>query len=201
MILYLIRHGETDWNREKRVMGRKPVPLNRNGREGIAMVARFLADRGIEMIFSGTLARTVESAGILAAEWKVPVVSEPGLDESAFQRWVGKSYSELRPDHDFKLYMSRPTESRFSDREGMEDIQKRIIEAAKRICGDPDIRRAAAVSHSDVIKPALAHWLGMELDMMHRLTISNASVTRVDLNPGAPPKLRYINLVPRQEWS
>ncbi|MGM0484490.1 MAG: histidine phosphatase family protein, partial [Candidatus Krumholzibacteriota bacterium] len=104
MILYLIRHGQTDWNREKKVMGREPVPLNRNGREGIALAARFLADQGIDRIFCGTLARTMESAEILASEWKVPVVSEPGLDESAFQRWVGKSYRELEPDPDFRMY-------------------------------------------------------------------------------------------------
>lgn len=198
MILYLIRHGETDWNRAKRVMGRKAVPLNRNGREGISRAAEYLAGEGIEAVFPGTLARTVESAGILARRWDVPVIQDPGLDESAFEGWVGKSYRELESDPDFGLYRSSPTRSNFSVNEGMKDIQNRVLRSIHGISGEGDFKRVAAVSHSDVIKPALVYWLGMDLDDMHRITISNASITRVDLAEGSPPVIRYMNLVPKQ---
>ncbi|MBD3178929.1 MAG: hypothetical protein GF417_04630 [Candidatus Latescibacteria bacterium] len=201
MILYLVRHGETDWNRRKMVMGREPVPLNENGIKGIARVARFLEDAGVEALFCGTLERTRQSAEILAGRWGLKVTTDQGLDESPFEKWVGKSFRELEPDPDFRLYMKKPTGSKFSLNEGIKDIQKRVVDSLERIASEPDIRVAAAVSHSDLIKPALVHWLGMDLDHMHRLTISNASVTRVDLRGGLPPKVRYINLVLPADWS
>jgi broad specificity phosphatase PhoE len=106
------------------------------------------------------------------------------------------SYDQLRDESDFNLYMERPTQSNFSADEGMEDIRKRVIDLLERVAAEGGIDRAAAVSHSDVIKPALTHWLGMKLDLMHRITISNASITRVDLREGAVPTVRVMNLVP-----
>jgi probable phosphoglycerate mutase len=199
MILYLIRHGETDWNREKRVMGRRPVPLNGRGRRGARRVAEYLAASGIEEIHCGTLARTVQTAEILAGVWNVPVIRTGKLDESAFENWVGSSYGELRDDPEFNMYLSRPTGSNFSIDEGMRDIQERAVGAAGRIAARGDVERAAIVSHSDVIKPMLVHWLGMDLDLMHRISISNASISRVELREILPPAVRYMNLLPGKQ--
>ena len=56
----------------------------------------------------------------------------------------------------------------------MADIQKRALDAVARIAKETGTGRAAAVSHSDVIKPVLAHYLGMDLDSIHRLSVANA---------------------------
>jgi len=166
MLLYFIRHGQTDWNREKRIMGRRPVPINDTGKEGVQKTAEFLADEGIDMIYSGTLKRTTQTAEIFSNVWGVDIQEDSRLDESPFEQWAGKRYKELRGDPDFKLYTAKPTQSNFSENE----------------------------SHSDVIKPALTYFLRMDLDMMHRITIANASVTLVDA--GAAPHIRYMNFVP-----
>ena len=197
MHLYLIRHGQTDWNRDHRIMGAGPVPLNESGRAGVAELARALKAKRISVVYTSTIARALESAHILAGEWGAELREEPRLNESPFESWIGKTYHELRDDENFRLYFDAPTRARFSNGEGMADIQKRALEAVMRIAKETGTGRAAAVSHSDVIKPILAHYLGMGLDSMHRLSVANASASLVD-STEFPPRIRYINFAPWQ---
>lgn len=198
MLLYLIRHGQTDWNKEHRVMGHTPVPLNGAGRTGIEAVARALKPERLPVIYTSTVARALESATILAREWGAELREEPRFNEAQFEPWVGKTYTELRGEEQFTLYMSTPTRAHFSECEGIAGIQRRALAAVEGIIAGKKTERAAVVSHSDVIKPILTHCLGMDLDGMHRLSIANASVTLVDYS-ASPPRIRFINVVP-SKW-
>ncbi len=196
MLIYMIRHGRTDWNDQRRIMGREQVPLNEKGRDMVTTVAGQLAGEGISAIYSGTLARTKETARILAAAWDADIIDEPRLDESAYEEWVGRKYTELKGDRDFDLYSSKPTESNFSAGEGMKEIQKRALAVIDRIVEEKRGIKTALVSHADVIKPVITHYLGMDLDTMHRLAVANASVTVLDLGYPGAPRIRYMNLMP-----
>ncbi len=195
MLVYRLRHGETEWTKETRVMGRTPVPLSERGRAQVALLASALAGEGIVAVYTSTVARARESAAILAAEWKAPIFEEARLDESPFERWVGKTYDDLRGDRDFALYHSTPTRASFSLHEGIADIQRRAVAAVEWIAGEAKDGKAALVSHRDVIKPIIARHLGIDLDSMHRLSISTASATLLDLGAD-PPRFRFINLAP-----
>ncbi|MBN2070725.1 MAG: histidine phosphatase family protein [Candidatus Krumholzibacteriota bacterium] len=196
MLLYIVRHGRTDWNDERRVMGLSPVSLNSRGREMVESLGRFLAGEKIGTIYSGTLVRTMETASILASSWDAQIVEEPRLNESPYEKWVGKRYSELEKDEDFILYSARPTASSFSRNEGIADIQERVLASIDRIAREEKSGRAALVSHSDVIKPAIAHFLGTGLDSIHRISIANASVSLLDLPAGRTARIVYMNLMP-----
>jgi probable phosphoglycerate mutase len=196
MLIYMIRHGRTDWNDDRRIMGREQVPLNDAGRKMVEAVAGQLAGEGISAVYTGTLARAKETAGILAAAWGAVLIHEPRLDESASEKWVGMSYSDLKGDPDFDLYGTRPTASNFSSGEGMTGIQERALAAIERIADEARGAKTALVSHADVIKPVITHYLGMDLDTMHRLAVANASVTLLDLAYPDAPRIRYLNLMP-----
>lgn len=196
MRFYFIRHGRTEWNSNRKVMGRLPVPLTGEGAESVRRTASRLDGEGIELILSSTLRRALETAGILSDFWGVEVRREERLDESAFEGWTGKTYMELKDDPDFTLYRNKPALADFSKNEGMKEIQARVVRAVEDALKREKAERVALVSHSDVIKPALAHYLRMDLNDMHRLVISNASVSLLEINPGSVPRLRYINLLP-----
>ncbi len=196
MRFYFIRHGRTEWNLEKRVMGKLPVPLDSEGEKSVGRTAARLDGEGIELILSSTLQRAVETAAILSGFWGVESRREERLDESAFEGWTGKTYMELRDDPDFILYRSKPALSGFSKNEGMKEIQERVVQTVEDASKRETAERIALVSHSDVIKPALAHYLQMDLNDMHRLVISNASISLLEINPGSAPRVRYINLLP-----
>lgn len=195
MLIFLMRHGETDWNDEKRVMGQRPVPLSEHGREQVKLLASALKGEGIITIYTSAVARAKETASILAWEWMAEVIEEPRLNESPFEKWVGKTHEDLRHDPDFKLYHTAPTRSRFSADEGMADIQRRALAAVARIVDDAKAEKVALVSHRDVIKPILVHYLGIDLDAMHGLSVSTASATLLDLR-GGRVRFRYVNFAP-----
>jgi len=193
MLLYFIRHGQTDWNREKRVMGRLDVPVNKIGGEEVRRTAEFLSDEGIEIIYSGTLKRTMQTADILSDVLGVNIREDPRLDESSFENWVGKTYKDLKDDPDFKSYTEKPTRSDFSEDEDIEGVRKRAVDFIDDLSLKEE-EKAAIISHSDIIKPAITTFLEMDLDRMHRITITNASVTLVDKRK--EPRIIYMNLTP-----
>ena len=195
MLIYLIRHGQTDWNRERKIMGTGPMPLSAEGRLSVEALAAALDNESIPVIYTSVVKRALETAEILSARWGSRVVEEPRLNESPYEDWVGKRYDELSTDPEFELYGTKPTESNFSLNEGMVDIQRRALEAVERALSECGGGKAAIVSHSDVIKPVVAHYLGMDLDDMHRLSIANASATL--LAPDARSnRVRYLNFAP-----
>ena len=79
--LLLVRHGETDWNAERRWQGHADVPLNDRGREQARTLADRLAGERIDAIYTSDLGRARETAEILAARLGVPVVTDPDLRE------------------------------------------------------------------------------------------------------------------------
>ena len=195
MLIYLIRHGHTEWNSERRIMGTGAVPLSGEGRGSVRTLANALEGEQIPIIYTSSVERARETAAILADSWGSRVLEEERLNESPYELWVGKKYSDLSGDPDFELYSRRPTEAKFSLSEGMADIQSRALAAVERACAGMENGRVAMVSHSDVIKPVVAHFLGMDLDDMHRLSIANASATL--LAPGSRTnRIRYLNFAP-----
>jgi broad specificity phosphatase PhoE len=195
MRLYLIRHGETDWNRDRKIMGLEPLPLNDLGRERVETLGRYLKGFSIPVVFTSTVVRARETADILASCWNARLVEEPRFNESPYEKWVGMKYSELRGDPEFELYGSRPSRARFSESEDMAGIQKRALEGVERIRAESNGECAAAVSHSDVIKPVVAHYLGMSLDSIHSLGIANASATLLDFGFRVP-RVVFMNIAP-----
>ncbi len=177
-------------------MGQSPVPLNERGRAAVGMLAEALDGEGIGVIYTSTVVRASESSEILAGRWGCGIEEEPRLNESRYEGWVGMTYSELSGDPEFEMYRSSPTRSKFSKGEGMAGLQRRALGAIERIVSDGSCDRAAAVSHSDVIKPVIAHFLGMELDDIHRLSVDNASVTLLEIHADRRPRLRYMNMAP-----
>lgn len=91
--LLLVRHGETDWNRDGRWQGHSDTHLNDVGREQAARLASELD--GVDVVYSSDLARARETAEILAARLELPVHVDPRLRERSFGTWEGKTGPEI----------------------------------------------------------------------------------------------------------
>ncbi|RKZ08668.1 hypothetical protein DRQ05_01075 [bacterium] len=195
MRIYLIRHGETDWNRERRVMGVDPVPLNERGRRMITHLGELMMREEFKVIYSSTVARARESAEILADIWGAEIIEDDRLNESRFEKWIGMSFDDLKDDPDFDKYFLKPTESRFSTSETIADIQARALACIEDIVSERRAEKVAVMTHSDIVKPILAHYCGMDLDLMHRFFVPNASVSMVDLR-GRFPRVPFVSCTP-----
>lgn len=109
MNIYLLRHGETDWNQEGRLQGHTDIPLNQNGRMQINHAAEALANLhiGIDLIISSPLSRAYESAGIAAERLsyeKDNIIIEPLLIERCFGAGEGLTIAERKEKYPNDIY-------------------------------------------------------------------------------------------------
>ncbi|MCI9540384.1 MAG: histidine phosphatase family protein [Lachnospiraceae bacterium] len=103
MNLYLIRHGQTDWNIEKKMQGTEDIPLNNTGKEQAAFCAKALSSISFEAIYTSPLSRAIETAEIISSYvCHPPVRIEPNLKERDFGEISGLTYQEFHqafPDY------------------------------------------------------------------------------------------------------
>lgn len=97
--IILVRHGETDWNRENRIQGGVDIPLNERGKEQARDIALRLTHTVIRYIYSSRLSRALETAIEIAKLHKLEVLTDSRLDELRQGKWEGMKVSEVR-----KLY-------------------------------------------------------------------------------------------------
>lgn len=95
-ILYLIRHGETEWNKERRIQGHSDVQLNASGLEQAEKLASYLADERLSKIYSSDLKRAYDTASRLSQATGSPLEALIRLRERSYGELEGMSYEEVR---------------------------------------------------------------------------------------------------------
>ncbi len=175
--IILVRHGETDWNREMRIMGRKPIPLNAEGRKQARAMGKFLKSVPIDRVFASPIRRARETADLVVRGRPLEVVDEESLAEIHYGDWVGKLFSEVRGTEAFETYWKVPSEAQAPGGEPMSSVRERAISFVERLRSEHPEGRALLVSHADVIKVILIHYLGVELNELHKLRVDNGSLS------------------------
>ena len=106
MKLYLTRHGETEWNRQNRVLGRTDIPLNKTGLQQAEATAKYLAGRAINLIYTSPLSRAVMTGRIIAAEQdeKCTCVVRDCLIEQDFGVFEGVDRGDVRYQREKRLF-------------------------------------------------------------------------------------------------
>lgn len=89
MMMYIVRHGETDWNRERRVQGHTDIELNDYGRKLAEETAEGVRDIKLDLCFTSPLKRAKETAMIVLGGRQIPVYDEPRIQEICFGRYEG----------------------------------------------------------------------------------------------------------------
>jgi broad specificity phosphatase PhoE len=122
--IYLIRHGETDWNKERRLQGHSDIPLNEFGRELAVETAKSLAGLPFDRAFSSPLKRAYETAQILLAGRNVPLETDERLIEMGFGDCEGGAFDRPKTDAEHPLhdFFCRP--QCFCPRGGAESFQE-----------------------------------------------------------------------------
>lgn len=192
----LMRHGETAWNRMGRVMGRHPVELTEHGRQQVEATARFALNVKPDLIITSPLVRARQTAEIVAAViGGVEVVEEPAIAEVLYGRWEGMHYHELIEDPYYVTYRKSPIEHPTPGGETIPEVQARGVAAVMRVMGEHPGQRVMFVSHGDIVRTVLCHFLGMELKHFHRIRVDNATLSAIQIS-GEFAEVKFLNLMP-----
>jgi probable phosphoglycerate mutase len=194
----VVRHGETTWNRERRVMGCAPVPLSPQGRRQCEAAARLLVGFGVDRIVSSPLARATETAEILARGLGVDVMLDSDLEEVRFGRWQGLTYEDIRHDPEYRAFMADPLGRPTPGGETLLDVQERGLGGLARLAAG---ERVLFVSHGDIIRTALCHYMAIPLGEFRRIRVDNCGISAITLR-AAHAEVKFVNLLadPERAW-
>jgi probable phosphoglycerate mutase len=181
--ILLIRHGENEYVAKGRLAGRIPaVHLNENGVKQAEAVAEFLSKAPIKAVYSSPLERCMETAQPLAEKLGLPVVPREGLLEIDFGSWQDKTLKQLRRRKLWKVVQGNPARMQFPGGETFANAQVRITNELEDLCrGHKPKDLIACFSHSDIIRLAVAYYIGVPLDLFQRIAVSPASINTLHL--------------------
>jgi probable phosphomutase (TIGR03848 family) len=175
--LLLIRHGLTDWV-GRRLPGWTPgVHLSKEGCQQTEALAQRLASLPIDAIYASPLERTVETAEAIAAPHGLSVQLRENLGEVRIGEWTGQSVEDLAQKEEWLAIQIYPSGVNIPGGETMHEMQARAVAELDAIRKAHPGATVAVVSHADVIKAAVAHYIGLHLDLFQRLVVYPASLT------------------------
>ncbi|HLG97593.1 MAG TPA: histidine phosphatase family protein [Bryobacteraceae bacterium] len=178
----LIRHANTDTAGQV-MTGRNPgVHLNEAGVRQARDLANALRRCSVEAIYSSPLERAQETARAISEALGLRVAVCPAFNEFDFGSWSGLSLAQLDNIPEWHTFNRLRSLTPAPGGELMLEAQARVIRALEQLRVRHPSQLFIAVSHADVIRAALAHYLGIPLDLAHRLDIAPASVSVVALN-------------------
>ncbi len=185
---YLVRHGETAWNRDGRIQGHADVGLNEHGRQQMCALAKRLAGCDLAAVYASDLSRAVESAQILVESHSIPVETDPGLREFSYGEWEGLTLeeAEARNPEDYACRMALDANA-FAAPGG--EVTRQLLHRVRRFNERVAARHEPSenvlvVAHGGSIRALLVCLLGLPDDRFWRFRIDCGSLSVVSNHPG-----------------
>lgn len=188
--LILIRHGETDWNRELRFQGHIDVPLNDMGHEQARRLGLRLASEPVQRVISSDLMRAQQTATPAAQQLGLPVLTTVALREQNYGVAEGLRAEEIQERHpqiweDWLLF--REDHPAMPEGESPRAFHARILEALRRILTAHEGQSVLVVTHGGVLDMVWRTAQGLSLSGPRRSQIPNAGLNRVRIADSAHP--------------
>jgi len=193
-MLYLLRHGETAWNTEQRLIGQQDVPLNETGRAQAHRLAGVLASVPFTAIYTSDLQRASETAGIIATVHGMKPIRERRLRECGVGAWEGHTWAEIAEQWPEELaqlqddFLGCPPGG-----ESLQALCDRATAALLEIVDRHPGGKIAIVGHGGSLSALIIHALGASLAAFPRLRLDNCSITTIRIRDDGLYSLTAFN--------
>jgi probable phosphoglycerate mutase len=185
--LVLVRHGETEWNRQGRIQGfHADSPLTSTGRAQALAVAERLGKEGIDLLFASDLGRTLETAEPIARAAGVQLVRDRDLRERSYGIFEGRTFAEIALEYprDYERMRARDPQYKSPGGESATEFHERVVLAMERIAAASAGRRAAIVTHQGVLGVLYRHVNRLAFNESQRPKLLNASCNHFRFGDG-----------------
>ena len=191
--LLLIRHGETDWNRDRRIMGRQEIGLNETGRLQALSLKESLAQFSVDAVYSSPVCRARETAQILVEDRDLAPQYDERLVEIHYGDWVGKTFDEVRSLPDYTPYFTRLQTPVAPNGETLFQVRDRALDFVRTIREAHPDQTVLAVSHADWIKCVVMEFLSIPFENIWKFRIDNVSTSLIECDPGGWDRVVCVN--------
>jgi broad specificity phosphatase PhoE len=196
MKFIIVRHGETAWNRERRIQGSaSDTPLSEAGKRQAENLALRLRDEKIQAIYSSPLQRALNTAQAIARYHQLEVTSLASLKEIDVGELEGVLSVELRQRFDEFICRNDHNQEwvKLPGGESVGDVQKRAWETIKSIAGQHPAGTAVVVTHYFVIMAIVCQVLNLPLSQMVHLRLSTGTISSFTLDGVDSARLELFN--------
>ncbi|SDK48484.1 histidine phosphatase family protein [Natronincola ferrireducens] len=191
--LYVVRHGETNWNLEGRTQGIKDSQLTDDGLLQAQLLAKRLIEEKIEVIYSSCLLRAKSTAEIISKILKLPYYCDKNLNEMNFGQWEGLTNEQILKLYpsELKTWRNYPHETCIPSGEKLISVQRRIVEFVENVLKNTKEKNILIISHSTIIKLLLLNVLNMDICNYYRLKQENCCINIIEFRNYGPVLLKY----------
>jgi probable phosphoglycerate mutase len=179
----LVRHAVTEETGPILSGRTRGIDLSDMGRDQAMAVADRLAGLPISAVYASPIERTTQTAQVIASRHGLAVEALDGMIEADYGEWTGQKLKDLAQTDLWKVVQIAPSSARFPGGESIREMQARAVATLESVIASHPEQIVAVVSHSDVIKAAVAHFAGLHLDLFQRIWISPASFTVLSFGP------------------
>ena len=179
--IYLIRHGQTAWNREEIFRGRTDVPLDQTGLRQAELAGEYFKGMEIHAIYSSPLARAWQTAQKIGSLYSLGVQPLEGIIDMSFGNWEGHPHDEIKKmdPETYRQWRDEPHRARLPGGESLDEVRVRAMAAVEEVirsnsgktCGprlSPGCQQSAHLRHSWIRQLSfLANWAGYHRDQSH----------------------------------
>jgi broad specificity phosphatase PhoE len=188
--ILLVRHA-TCAQTDRVLLGRTlDPPLNHAGEIEAAALAQHLLAESRLAIYASPRCRAQQTAQAIARAAGTAVVTADQLDEVDFGSWSGRSFEALAQDPRWNAWNLHRAAGSTPAGETMHDVQRRILDCIEGILSAHPRRTVALITHAEIIRAALLHYLQLGLDDYHRVGVDPGSVSSVQFGGGGMPRIR-----------
>ena len=177
----LVRHGETDWNKNSRYQGVMDIELNKKGKNQAKKLYERLKDEEFDRIYSSTLKRAYQTIAEIADYQKKEVITIADLMEIDFGQWEGLTFSEIEDKYPdlAKKWAKDPTCCKPPEGEHIKEVETRVGKTIDKIVDENDDNKILIATHGGIVRIMMAYLLDLPLSRIFSIEVDNVSVSRI----------------------
>lgn len=195
MELFLIRHAESVWNRERRIQGSEDPGLSEEGIRQAESLAKILKRENIQIIYASGLKRCAQTAKAISKQTKAPIEFLSEIEEIILGDWQGKTAEQVKREYP-KIYndwLDSPSKAKIPGWEGIAKFTRRVHKAFDFIISSNSANSICVVTHWGVIAAYLSKILNTDFDRFFKgIRIDNCSLSKITYD-GKSAIVQYIN--------
>lgn len=180
--IFLIRHGQSEWNKLNKIQGQKNTILTELGEKQALYMGNRLINEKIDIIYTSDLKRAYDTAKIISNEINKPLISSDAIREINFGPWEGLNTEELLDKYkdEYLTWNKEPDKLNMDGVETLEDLKNRGMKYINNIIKENQNKNIAIVSHGAMLKVIILGLLGMEMSYYKNISLNNVSLSIVE---------------------
>lgn len=195
MKIYLVRHGETQWNIERKLQGSCNSPLTNKGVMDVKLLEDRLNKIDIDIIYSSTSKRAIDTSNIIKVKRNIEIVLEKNINEMSVGNWQGETWDEIKVKNPTEYYNYWTAPQLYYGKNGGENfkqVQERAVSFIERIIKDKKYKNIIIVSHGVTVKSIITHYQKKPIDLLWEAPlIESSSLSLIEAIDGKV-KIRFL---------